>query len=51
MDEDTGKIYKYTPNRVRSVFAQIPGLVLDQTGYLAFSPPAVETSEIVTDQP
>jgi DNA-binding beta-propeller fold protein YncE len=38
MDEDTGKIYKYTPNGVRTVFARIPGLVMDQTGYLAFAP-------------
>jgi outer membrane protein assembly factor BamB len=38
MDEDSGKIYKYTPNGVRTVFARMPGLVLDQTGYLAFEP-------------
>jgi hypothetical protein len=38
MDEDSGKIYKYTPNGVRTVFAEIPGLVMDQTGYLAFQP-------------
>ncbi len=38
MDEYSGKIYKYTPNGVRTVFATIPGLVMDQTGYLAFQP-------------
>ena len=38
MDEDSGKIYKYTPNGARTVFATIPGLVMDQTGFLAFQP-------------
>jgi hypothetical protein len=38
MDEDSGRIYKYTPNGLRTVFARIPGLVMDQTGYLAFQP-------------
>jgi sugar lactone lactonase YvrE len=38
MDEDSGNIYKFTPGGVRTIFAKIPGLVLDQTGFLAFQP-------------
>jgi DNA-binding beta-propeller fold protein YncE len=38
MDEDSGNIYKFTPGGARTIFAKIPGLVLDQTGFLAFQP-------------
>ena len=40
MDEDSGNIYKFTLGGVRTIFAKIPGLVLDQTGFLAFWPPS-----------
>jgi hypothetical protein len=37
-DGDSGNIYKFTPGGARTIFAKIPGLVLDQTGFLAFQP-------------
>src|SRR5205814_735370 len=40
MDGDSGHIYKFTPGGQRSTFATMPGLVLDQTGFLAFRPPS-----------
>jgi len=39
-DGDSGNIYKFTSSGVRTIFAKIPGLVLDQTGFLAFGPPS-----------
>ena len=37
-DGGSGNIYKFTSSGVRTIFAKIPGLVLDQTGFLAFQP-------------
>lgn len=42
-DGDSGNIYKFTPGGVRTIFAKIPGLVLDQTGFLAFQPTQTPT--------
>src|SRR4029077_13577731 len=39
-ERDSGNIYKFTSSGVRTIFAKIPGLVLDQTGFLAFGPPS-----------
>jgi len=46
-DGYNGKIYKFTPGGVRSTFANMPGLVLDQTGFLAFQPPLTPTPTLV----
>jgi hypothetical protein len=46
-DGGSGNIYKFTSSGVRTIFAKIPGLVLDQTGFLAFQPTQTPTPTLV----
>ena len=38
VDEDTGNIFRFAPDGVRSTFAEAVGLSLDEVAFLAFQP-------------